>query len=174
MYKVCIMEQQTMIALVGNILYVIGTILVSASLRLRGDILAGNLIAMLVTIPIALYALNCSVVGNCLTYAWIYAYISVAVGILVIILGVYFLIFGPPYFESFGYGMHKKEHYGGGYGAHEKHEGYGGGYSMPGIREPYGAHEKHEGYGGGYSMPGIREPYGAHESFACGGMHDKK
>jgi len=163
-----------MIALVGNILYVIGTILVSASLRVRGDILAGNLMAMLVTIPIALYALNCSVVGSCLTYAWIYAYISVAVGVLVIILGVYFLIIGPPHFESFG----------GGYGMHGK-EPFGGGYAMPGIREPYGAHykyegygahEKHEGYGGGYGMPGIREPYGAdekHEGFACG-MHEKK
>lgn len=108
------MEQQTMIALVGNILYVIGTILVSASLRVRGDLLAGNLLAMMVTIPIALYALNCAVVGNCTTYAWIYAYISVAVGILIIILGVYFMILGPPVFpqeeERFGGSGHGKQH----------------------------------------------------------------
>ena len=115
------MEQQTMIALVGNILYVIGTILVSASLRVRGDLLAGNLLAMMVTIPIALYALNCAVVGNCTTYAWVYAYISVAVGILIIILGVYFMILGPPVYphdeERFGgghhgqHGQHGKEHF---------------------------------------------------------------
>ena len=166
-----------MIALVGNILYVIGTILVSASLRVRGDILASNLIAMLVTIPIALYALNCSVVGNCTTYAWIYAYISVAVGFLVIILGVYFLIMGPPNFESFGggYGMHGKEHYGGGYGMRGK-ERFGMHGEMQG-KEPFGM-------GGGYGMQNMhgkdhadkfvqQEPYGAHEKFTCG-VHDKR
>jgi uncharacterized membrane protein len=132
------MEQQTMIALVGNILYVIGTILVSASLRVRGDLLAGNLLAMMVTIPIALYALNCAVVGSCTTYAWIYAYISVAVGILIIILGVYFMILGPPVYRQederyrgYGHGQghghghgHRrgKEHFGGGYG-HREHYG---------------------------------------------------
>ncbi len=143
------MEQQTMIALVGNILYVIGTILVAASLRVRGDLLAGNLLAMMVTIPIALYALNCAVIGNCITYAWIYAYISVAVGILIIILGVYFMILGPPVYpreeERFGAGyhgmQHGKEHFGAGYhGMQHGKERFGADYhGMQHGKEHFGA-----------------------------------
>lgn len=140
------MEQQTMIALVGNILYVIGTILVSASLRVRGDLLAGNLLAMMVTIPVALYALNCAVVGSCTTYAWIYAYISVAVGILIIILGVYFMILGPPVIPR------EEERFGGNGKMYGKHHGGNEHFMWGDINRniaDHGGYNRHHGGGHG-------------------------
>lgn len=41
-----------------------------------------NFVALALAIPIALYGLNCAIVGNCQTYAWLYSYVIISWGML--------------------------------------------------------------------------------------------
>lgn len=90
------MERFTLIALIGNVLFAIGMLLASISLRVDGATVFGNLVSMMITIPIALYALNCAIVGSCTTYAMLYSYLSLGIGVAVLLMGLVWLLLGPP------------------------------------------------------------------------------
>ena len=51
-----------------------------------------NIASLLISIPIALYGINCSVVGKCETYAWIYGYLLFSYGILAALMLIFSLI----------------------------------------------------------------------------------
>lgn len=90
------MERFTMIALIGNILFVIGMLLGAIGLRVDGAVIFGNIISTMITIPVALYALNCAIVGQCSTYAMLYSYMSLGIGVVVLLVGLVWLLMGPP------------------------------------------------------------------------------
>lgn len=81
------MEQQTLIALVGYVGVFIGSILALASMGVSPVYTVSQSVMWLVNAAIFLYALNCSVVGNCNIYAWIIGYIALGVGMIALIGG---------------------------------------------------------------------------------------
>jgi hypothetical protein len=82
------MEQQTLIALVGYIGVFVGSILALASMGVSPIYTVSQSIMWMVNAAIFLYALNCSVVGQCNIYAWIIGYIALGIGIFAFIGGI--------------------------------------------------------------------------------------
>jgi hypothetical protein len=51
-----------------------------------------NLAVLAISIPIALYGINCAVVGKCELYAWIYGYLLFSYGLLAALLLLFSLL----------------------------------------------------------------------------------
>jgi hypothetical protein len=45
-----------------------------------------KILILAISIPITLYGINCTVIGKCETYAWIYGYLLFSYGLLTILL----------------------------------------------------------------------------------------
>ena len=65
-----------------------GSILALASMGVSPVYTVSQSVMWMINAAIFLYALNCSVVGQCNIYAWIIGYIALGVGIIALIGGV--------------------------------------------------------------------------------------
>lgn len=88
------LQRQTQVAVVGyGLIFIsVAAIALTTKAPYRGNAMA-NLLAMLITIPIALYVINCTVVGGCQIYAWIHAYLALGVGVLFGLMTTFFLVY---------------------------------------------------------------------------------
>lgn len=83
---------QTKLASVGYFMIVISMIIVSLkSFTWQSLVTIGVYVAFAI---LALYVVNCTVYGQCLTYAWIVAYLLVALGVFAIVGTIYNLVSG--------------------------------------------------------------------------------
>jgi hypothetical protein len=84
---------QTKVAAIGYFFIFAASIIVLTTLNdgFRSKFLL-NIIVLAISIPIALYGINCSVVGKCETYAWIYGYLIFSYGLLVTLLLLFSLL----------------------------------------------------------------------------------
>ena len=85
------METQTKIASLGYLMVVFAHIAVLASLVKRPEI-GSRYIIFLLMIPLSLYVVNCTVVGNCDLYAYIYSFLVFFWGLFLLFAVFFFLI----------------------------------------------------------------------------------
>lgn len=87
------LTKQTKLAAVGYIMLVVAYALALSSSTVKlPPSASANLVALVISIPIVLYGLNCAVVGKCEKYAWIYGYIIFSWGFLFLLLLIFSLM----------------------------------------------------------------------------------
>ena len=82
------LQQQTYIALVGFACFYVGSCFALAALGVPIVYMFGQSIWWFVTTTITVYALNCSIVGQCNMYAWVMSYILIITGVFALIVGI--------------------------------------------------------------------------------------
>ena len=87
-------QRQTELALIGYGLMFISILAITISSKMKGVPInvTTNLVLMTLTIPLTLYIINCTVVGGCVLYAWIHAYVALAMGIMMSIGAIFVVV----------------------------------------------------------------------------------
>jgi len=124
------MEYTTYIAMLGYLFLLLGAILASIGVGGTGNEIIATMMGWIITIPIALYGMECVIKGNCTSYAIVVSYITVAVGFFSLLAGLYLVAVGPerPHFAKHGsYWWNPR--YGQGHyhnGSYHRHYNHGG------------------------------------------------
>lgn len=125
------MEYTTYIAMLGYLFLLLGAILASIGVGGTGNEIVATMMGWVITIPIALYGMECVIRGSCTSYAIVVAYITVAIGFFSLLAGLYLVAVGPewpplawhsrPYWWNprYGYGHYHD-------GKYHRHYGNGG------------------------------------------------
>ena len=85
------MQTQTKIATLGYVMVVLAHFVVLAALLKRPK-MGLNYAMFLITIPLSIYVINCTVVGKCELYASIYSYLVLFWGLLLMLSALFFLL----------------------------------------------------------------------------------
>lgn len=82
-----IIAPQTKIAFIGYLLIILAKLLIAFQSKVNINSLhILFLVAYLIVITISLYAINCTILGSCHTYAWIVSYLILGFGLISIVL----------------------------------------------------------------------------------------
>jgi hypothetical protein len=119
------MEYTTYIAMLGYLFLLLGSILASIGVGGTGHEIVATMMGWVITIPIALYGMECVIRGNCASYAIGVSYLIVAVGFFSLLAGLYLVAAGPewprmaargPYWwnTQYGYRHNHRHPYNGG------------------------------------------------------------
>ena len=87
-------QRQTKLATIGYALMFTSILAITISSKMSGVPInvTTNLVLMTLTIPLTLYIINCTVVGGCVLYAWIHAYIALTLGIVMSIGAIFTVV----------------------------------------------------------------------------------
>jgi hypothetical protein len=127
------MEYTTYISMLGYLFLLLGSILASIGIGGTGNEIVATMVGWVITIPIALYGMECVISGNCASYAVGVSYLTVAVGFFSLLAGLYLVAVGPewprdnpivkgPHWWNPRYGYYSHEHD----GNYHKHYNNGG------------------------------------------------
>jgi hypothetical protein len=108
------MEYTTYIAMLGYLFLLLGSILASIGVGGTGHEIVATMMGWVITIPIALYGMECVIRGNCSSYAIGVSYLIVAVGFFSLLAGLYLVAAGPEWPRQYGYRHNHRHPYNGG------------------------------------------------------------
>ncbi len=81
--------------MLGYLFLLLGSILAAVGIGGSGNEIVATMVGWVITIPIALYGMECVIKGNCSSYAIVVSYMTVAIGFFSLLAGLYLVAVGP-------------------------------------------------------------------------------